>query len=507
MDNDLGWHLKVGQEILETRNVPSINTYNYTLEGVNWVDHEWLINLFMFWVYDNFGYITLNIIFSLLVVLAFGIVHLFINKKILKNKKGRYLLIFPFILWGIWGSLPHLGIRVQEISLLNLVILLWIIHEFNIKRNYKILLALPFLFYFWVCVHGGFLIGFCIVFSYLGLKSGESLIFKLFKPNFIFKDKLLKIKDFFVFLFVGLLSLFVTFFTPYFLSLYTYLEDWTNSYYLNHIQEWLGQYYLPLNYSQLLYIAFVSAVLILIIIMFREEKRVLEKLDWWWYFLTIVLVVMSFQSRRHFPLLFLTSMPLVVSFLYYSFEGNFFYRKFKNKINLIDNSLKIILIIIFVSLSSINFNKITWVTNPFYHFQGVYPYGAVKILKEHKEWSGYNLYNLYGWGGYLIWEYPEKKLFIDGRLPQYSFAGHTIMEEYHEFLKEEKIEEKLDKYDIRIVLISNNNHKERYDWFEESLVKNKDREEKENYLRNYLDNSKEWDKVFYNNTSVVYVRN
>ncbi|MCD4693875.1 hypothetical protein K8R62_00780, partial [bacterium] len=351
MDNDLGWHLKVGQEISKTKSVPSVNTYNYTLEGVSWVDHEWLINLFTFWIYDNFGYISLNVVFTLLIVLVLGVTHFFIDRKILKNKKGSYLVLTPLILWGLWGSLPHLGVRVQEISLLNLIILLWIIYDFNSKRNYRVLLILPFLFYFWACVHGAFLIGFCIVFSYLALKLGEFLIFKVFASEFIFKDKLLKAKDFFIFFIAGFLSLFFTFFTPYFLNLYSYLEDWTNSYYLNHIQEWLGQYYLPLNYPQLIYIIFVFAVLILIIVMFKQEKRVLEKLDWWWYFLTLILAIMSFQSRRHFPLLFITSFPLVASFIYYSFENDFLYKKFKDKACLFSDFLKVLLIIIFISLS------------------------------------------------------------------------------------------------------------------------------------------------------------
>lgn len=506
LDNDLGWHLKVGEEILETRSVPSVNTYNYTLKGLSWVDHEWLMNFFMFWVYDNFGYISLNIIFSLLVVLVFGLIHLFVNRKILKDKAGSYLILFPFMLWGLWASLPHLGVRVQEISLLNLVILLWVIHDFNTERNYKILFILPFLFYFWACVHGAFLIGFCIIFSYLGLKLAEFLIFKFSKPGFIFKDKLLRVKDFLLFFFFGALSLLVTFFTPYYLDLYAYLEDWTNSYYLHHVGEWLGQAQLPLCYPQFLYIALVLAVLILIIIMFREEKRVLEKLDWWWYFLTLVLAIMSFQSRRHFPLFVLTSLPLVVSFLYYSFKIDFFYKKAKSKLYLFDNFLKFILIIIFVLFSFSTFKKINWVTDPFYSFQGVYPYKAVEFLKDHKEWSDYNLYNLYDWGGYLIWQYPEKKLFIDGRLPQYPFAGHTIMEEHHEFLKEEKVEEKLNQYDIRIVLIRNYDYKIKYDWFEEKFLKSKNQEEEKNYLRGYLDSKEEWNKVFYNNNSAVYVK-
>ena len=31
------------------------------------------------------------------------------------------------------------------------------------------------------------------------------------------------------------------------------------------------------------------------------------------------------------------------------------------------------------------------------------------------------IFNNYGWGGYLIRVWPEKELFIDGRLPQYQY--------------------------------------------------------------------------------------
>jgi hypothetical protein len=47
----------------------------------------------------------------------------------------------------------------------------------------------------------------------------------------------------------------------------------------------------------------------------------------------------------------------------------------------------------------------------------------------------------------------------------------------------------------------------KYDWLEEGFLKDKNREEKRDYLKDYLENSKEWNKVFYNNTSVVYVKN
>ena len=69
LDPDLGWHLKVGQQILEEKAVPGSELYDYTLENKTWVDHEWLLNVFSYWVYDKFGYISLNIFFALLITI------------------------------------------------------------------------------------------------------------------------------------------------------------------------------------------------------------------------------------------------------------------------------------------------------------------------------------------------------------------------------------------------------------------------------------------------------
>ena len=43
-----------------------------------------------------------------------------------------------------------------------------------------------------------------------------------------------------------------------------------------------------------------------------------------------------------------------------------------------------------------------------------YPVEAVNYLKE-EHISG-RLFNDYGWGGYIIWQAPEIKVFIDGRM-------------------------------------------------------------------------------------------
>jgi hypothetical protein len=45
--------------------------------------------------------------------------------------------------------------------------------------------------------------------------------------------------------------------------------------------------------------------------------------------------------------------------------------------------------------------------------QGLYPIGAVNFLKDNSVQG--NVFNLYEWGGYLSFNLPEKKIFIDGK--------------------------------------------------------------------------------------------
>lgn len=49
-DPDLGWHLRVGEEIFKTRTVPRTDHFSFTMAGTPWVDHEWLINAGLWWL-------------------------------------------------------------------------------------------------------------------------------------------------------------------------------------------------------------------------------------------------------------------------------------------------------------------------------------------------------------------------------------------------------------------------------------------------------------------------
>lgn len=85
----------------------------------------------------------------------------------------------------------------------------------------------------------------------------------------------------------------------------------------------------------------------------------------------------------------------------------------------------------------------------------VYPCGAVDYLRSQNS-GNKNLYNRYEWGGFLIWELPEYKIFVDGRMPAWKTpSGKSPYTVYLETLQTQPgWEETLAEYDIGWILIS-----------------------------------------------------
>ena len=108
-----------------------------------------------------------------------------------------------------------------------------------------------------------------------------------------------------------------------------------------------------------------------------------------------------------------------------------------------------------------------------------------------------------------VWTWPEKNVFIDGRLPQYEFAGHTMLEEYFEFGEEGRAEQKFNQYNIKLVLLDREDERKKtYNWFEKYIlgVNEEEKNSKPNYLKEYLKESKEWWLAYQDDISLIYER-
>ncbi|MCF7794856.1 hypothetical protein K9M50_00640 [Patescibacteria group bacterium] len=509
LDPDLGWHLKAGQDIVENKVVSSVNYYNFTLNNVEWVNHEWFLDAFSYFIYSNFGYIVLSLIFSFLTTLVFYFLYKYLNLKYkgLKDNESLSfnLSFFTYVILSLFGIIaisPHVGLRMQVIALLFFVLFLIILEGYNQKRKRKYIILLPLLFLFWANMHGTFILGLGLMFAFLGIKILEILFyyFNFKKINYAYLWSNKKILTFFS---ISIFSVLTTLINPYGFKLYDFLSGYTNTFYLSHIQEWLPQYALPVNNWQISYLG-ISLSLILGVWLLNKYKGI--KFNLGDVFLFIFFLYFAISSKRHFPLFFVATMPVFIYLLNKLIVDNkniFTYSYLNKYINL--KYIKYFILFMFFLVITSLVSQIKFTNYPFSDYCYKYPCEAVEFIKNNKDIKEKKIFNSYAWGGYLLWTIPETQIFIDGRMPQLVYKNHTILEEYFEFFEEDKVEEKLEEYNIEAVLIKNNKKEGSATWFERKVLK-LNYKERNNYLYNYLESNKNWKKVFSNYVSIIYVR-
>jgi hypothetical protein len=81
-----------------------------------------------------------------------------------------------------------------------------------------------------------------------------------------------------------------------------------------------------------------------------------------------------------------------------------------------------------------------------------YPAGAVQYLKAHPTQG--RMLNAYLWGGYLGWNDPGLKVFIDSRVDIFEYEG--VFKDYLDVLGVRRANEILDKYSIQYLLLPKN---------------------------------------------------
>jgi hypothetical protein len=228
--------------------------------------------------------------------------------------------------------------------------------------------------------------------------------------------------------------------------------------------------------------------------------------------LVAIFSFLAMKARRHFPLFFVVSLPVLAAFLinFFNLRLSFF-----SKAKISSRLIKISTIFIFAALlfsSALIAVNINFTNRPEIKYKNEYPLEAIKFLQIHPEWNDRRLFNEYGWGGYLIWQYPERKLFIDGRLPQYELnSGVTMLQEYYSFFAEEKTAAKLKEYDIGLALLRMKTRMPKIHWWEkiffgiseEKLLK---AQKSDTAFKDYFLNSPDWQKVYGDGLADVFLK-
>lgn len=509
LDPDFGWHYQVGQEIWQSRQLPWVEHHIFPVAGQHWVDHEWLSNLLLFLITDSGGYLLLSLIFAGLIILTWWLLARSTIQYWLAGR-GDCLLFWLLLIIGLVACLPNFGIRIQEITVLFLLLLnLWLakITRQRLWRPWEII-ALPVLFWLWACLHGGFLIGLAVIITWTFFR-GALYCWHRYRRSAVSPINLLPLQTIKQSTIVVGLSLAATFLTPYGWRLYSFLADYQgNRAYLKFIQEW--QPMTEAIWSWRMFYSLIFGMALVLLYFHRRsqagaDRQIIKWLwrqDWWPLLLSLIMFVAAWRSLRHFPLFFVVSLPWLAGFYYRSWQDCHFqpsrwpvYLKWFI-------SVVAVLSIAIVPISTY------WTNQPTTDYCSKYPCSALDYLRQSPYHSWPTIVD-YGWGGYFYWQWPEKSIFIDGRLPQYPWRDQTLIEHYGRFFVESDIKAALNDYDLSVIVLAQP-PVVKFNWLEIWLLgRGQQIEDYETYqegFRRAMLKLPNWRLIYSDATATIYVR-
>ncbi len=420
LDPDFGWHVRMG-EIITTSGVPATDTFSYTMPSFPFVDHEWVTNILMWTLYESAGKVILSLLF---ILLAFGAIYIALANS-LSRKIGEESALRKTILFvvGAGAIYTYFGIRPQVESWFYISILFYLLFNNHIWQKWKY--ALPLLFTLWVNTHTSFEAGIAILFFVLSFRS--------------FRKRHVEFSDTIVF---GL-SLVATFLNPYGTKIWSaeVISQITDSSLRWKIGEWM-----PSIFDFNIAFIFLAAISTMLLVKYRKKFYLEEK------GIFLVMLLQAVGTTRHVPLWTMIALPITsvgLSFLYQDVKKIRYGKERFLKICKYAFGLCAIMI---GAQSTLLFRNVQFLTE-----DNFYPKAALEFFRTN-EGKG-ETFSEYGWGGYLIWKYPERKVFIDGRMPSWRWNQNPPNEEGYAFDTYSKLlsgetDYKLifDKYDIETVL-------------------------------------------------------
>lgn len=380
---DYWWHTKVGEYIINTKNIPKTGIFSwYALENnLNWISHEWLSEVVIY-LCSKIGLIGayLFIIINLLILFVF------IFKKNIKNILNNYLYALIWIIIGCLLFASFSNARPHMISFNLLAFSIYIILKFREDESYKGIYLIPIISLLWSNFHGGssnlpYVL--CFIVLITGLFN-----FKYKKITF----KKLSKKQVKTFILIIILSIIAIAINPHGLKMITYpYVNMSDTTMLNAIYEWKAP---DIKILSELFI-FIEIFAIIFVLFLTDE------VDFTDFALLGAFIYLTLKSIRFSALLY-----IVATFIIFKYVKPTNTPKIKECLTKIMFRTGIIAIIIYIiSLGGI-------IKNPFdYNISD-------KVITAIKNENPKRLYNDYNLGCYLI--YNGIPVFIDGRADMYS---------------------------------------------------------------------------------------
>ncbi len=415
-DPDIWWHLRNAQYLFENYHLPSFDTYSFTVAGQPWINHEWLAEIPYYLAYRTNGLMGIEI---LMLVLLEAI---FLGVLFLCYQRSRHIKASILACWiAVFFATINFGPRTVLFGYACIVILLAVLERFRTRQQAP-LWILPVLFCLWINSHGswslGILIfGFFIVSGFVQGEWGRLMSQRWTAPE---------LRKLLVAFAASCAALFIN---PYGYRLVLYPLIYATRLPLNiaSTEEW-----------QTVNLHALRGKVVLVVLAGLFCSALMT--NYRWRLSDLGLLLFAFYSgltyERFLFLAGIIAAPVIAEMLYFVPP----YRPEIDKRWL--NAAIIVGILAFVSYrfpSPADLDK---------QVAEQYPSEILPYLESH-ELAG-RVFNFYDWGGYLEWNVPKMKVFVDSRVDIFEYAG--VFGDYlkaHTLVDAEGV---LDKYQVRYVL-------------------------------------------------------
>ncbi len=146
---DLTYHLRAGGEILDSRAIPTVDTWTFTAAGVPWVDQQWGAQVILAAIYRLGGWTGLVFFRALLVGLIFGCLFAVGRRRGLDARLAAWLTLAAFVV-----SAAALSLRPQLLGMALFALVLYLVVDRHIHP--RRLWAIPVIVLAWANLHGSF---------------------------------------------------------------------------------------------------------------------------------------------------------------------------------------------------------------------------------------------------------------------------------------------------------------------------------------------------------------
>jgi len=161
-DAGIGWHIRTGQLILQTRSVPRIDTFSSTMSGKPWYAWEWLYDALAGAIHQAARLNGVVFLSALVIALTFALVF-----QMMLARGASLPIAVVMLLLAVCASTIHFFTRPHVLSWLFTVIWFGRLDDFEADPKPRRLLWLPLIMLLWVNLHGGFLLGLVLLGIYL----------------------------------------------------------------------------------------------------------------------------------------------------------------------------------------------------------------------------------------------------------------------------------------------------------------------------------------------------